>query len=223
MTPYYQEIGRGDRDDKPAEAVLFYRVEDLGRRRFFAAGGVDGETVQRVAEAMAEHERPFDPADLGEQLEVGESKLMTALARLEDAGVVELRPDGKVRSLSVEAEEIEQAMEGADERRAFDRSRLEMARAYAEHDHCRRAFILSYFGEPYDGACGNCDNCEAGRGLPDAGREPFQLGARVAHDEWGEGVVQRYDGDLMVVLFDSVGYKTLSVELVAKRDLLSSA
>jgi hypothetical protein len=36
-------------------------------------------------------------------------------------------------------------------------------------------------------------------------------------------VVQRYDGGRMVVLFDSVGYKTLSVELVAQRNLLSSA
>ncbi|HEV7845953.1 MAG TPA: RecQ family ATP-dependent DNA helicase, partial [Thermoleophilaceae bacterium] len=35
---YYQEIGRAGRDDEPAEAVLFYRTEDLGVRRFFAGG-----------------------------------------------------------------------------------------------------------------------------------------------------------------------------------------
>ena len=42
---------------------------------------------------------------------------------------------------------------------------------------------------------------------------PFALGARVAHRDWGEGVVQRYDGDAMTVLFDEVGYKTLAVAL----------
>jgi ATP-dependent DNA helicase RecQ len=164
-----------------------------------------------------------EPADLSDELELGESKLMTALTRLEEAGAVEIRPDGRVRSLGVEPEHVEQAMEGAEDRRAFDRSRLEMMRAYAEHEHCRRAFILSYFGEPYERACGNCDNCEAGRGLPDEGGEPFGVGTRVVHDDWDEGVVQRYAGDQMVVLFDSVGYKTLSVELVAERGLLKPA
>src|SRR3954452_14548148 len=36
---YYQEIGRGGRDRDEARAVLFYRQEDLGLRRFFAGGG----------------------------------------------------------------------------------------------------------------------------------------------------------------------------------------
>ena len=43
-------------------------------------------------------------------------------------------------------------MEGAEARRKFDRSRLEMMRGYAEHDHCRRAFLLTYFGQPFEGA-----------------------------------------------------------------------
>jgi ATP-dependent DNA helicase RecQ len=220
---YYQEIGRGGRDDDPAEATLFYRTENLGARRFFAGGGVDGETVQLVAERVGRTSRAIDPAALREELQVGESKLVTALVRLEDAGAVEIRPDGKVRSLGVEPDEVERAMEGAEERRAFDRSRLEMMRGYAEHEHCRRAFILSYFGEPYDRACGNCDNCEAGRGFPPAASEPFPVGSRLDHEQWGEGVVQRYDGDQIVLLFDSVGYRTLSVALVAERDLLSRA
>ena len=45
---------------------------------------------------------------------------------------------------------------------------------------------------------------------------PFEVGARVAHGQWGEGVVQRYDDDAVVVLFDEVGYKTLALELVLR-------
>jgi len=147
---YFQEIGRAGRDGEPADAVLFYRTEDLGMRRFFAGGG------------------------------------------------------------------------DSEERREWERSRVEMMRAYAEHDHCRRAFVLSYFGEPAD-ACRNCDNCEAGRGPADEGDQPFEVGSSVVHAEWGEGAVQRYDGDRVVVLFESVGYRTLSVELVTERGLLDAA
>ena len=97
-------------------------------------------------------------------------------------------------------------------------------RGYAETPSCRRAFVLSYFGEPFEPPCGRCDNCEAGRGgdgtPPDA---PFAVGARVAHDRWGEGVVQRYDDDAVVVLFDDVGYKTLALAVIAERGLLRGA
>jgi ATP-dependent DNA helicase RecQ len=52
---------------------------------------------------------------------------------------------------------------------------------------------------------------------------PFAVGARVAHREWGEGVVQRYDDDALVVLFDEVGYKTLAITVVVDRALLRAA
>jgi ATP-dependent DNA helicase RecQ len=106
-------------------------------------------------------------------------------------------------------------------RRSFDRSRVDMMRAYAETDECRRAFLLSYFGEPFEPPCGRCDNCEAGRVSAPPDDVPFAVGARVAHEAWGEGVVQRYDDDAMVVLFDEAGYKTLALEVVRERPLLT--
>lgn len=36
-------------------------------------------------------------------------------------------------------------------------------------------------------------------------------------------MVLRYEGDKMIVLFDSVGYKTLAVELATQNDLLAPA
>jgi ATP-dependent DNA helicase RecQ len=97
-----------------------------------------------------------------------------------------------------------------------------MIRAYAEHPGCRRQFILSYFGEDYERPCGNCDNCDAGHGEAMADG-PFQVGTQVTHEEWGTGTVQRYDGDQMTVLFDHVGYKTLSLDIVVERGLLQRA
>jgi ATP-dependent DNA helicase RecQ len=219
---YYQEVGRGGRDDQPARALLFYRPEDLGLRRFFAGGELRPEELVRVAQTVIDRREAVDPTELRDQLELSDTRLASALGRLDDAGAVAIRPDGRVEQTGVDDLEraLAAAMEAEEERRSFDRSRIDMVRAYAEHEHCRRNFILSYFGEAFAPPCGNCDNCDAGHGVPDAATEPFAPGRPVVHPSWGEGVVQRYDGDQMVVLFDSVGYKTLSVALVAERGLL---
>jgi ATP-dependent DNA helicase RecQ len=99
-----------------------------------------------------------------------------------------------------------------------------MMRSYAElRGGCRREFVLNYFGADYRGPCGRCDNCEAERVAERRGDElPFDVGSRVAHREWGGGVVHGYDDGRVTVLFDEVGYRTLALELVAERDLLAA-
>jgi ATP-dependent DNA helicase RecQ len=94
-----------------------------------------------------------------------------------------------------------------------------MMRRYAERTGCRRSFLLSYFGQSYDGPCGNCDNDRVARPERSAS-EPFAVGERVASDRWGEGTIQRYDGDQVTVLFDEHGYRDLLVPLVVERRLL---
>jgi hypothetical protein len=42
-------------------------------------------------------------------------------------------------------------------------------------------------------------------------------------ERWGEGTVQRYDGDHVTVLFDEHGYRELFVPLVLERGLLRPA
>lgn len=99
-----------------------------------------------------------------------------------------------------------------------------MMRSYAEHSGCRRDFVLSYFGEEHEPPCGNCDNCAAGLVEAETDVErPFEIGATVSHSEWGPGEVQRYDANRVVVLFESVGYRTLDLELVEEKNLLQAA
>jgi ATP-dependent DNA helicase RecQ len=81
--------------------------------------------------------------------------------------------------------------------------------------------LLNYFGEKLEEPCGFCDNCKAGVVVEDDfGSKLFPLSSRVVHSCWGEGLVMRYEGDKMVILFDEVGYKTLGVDLVKQRGLI---
>jgi ATP-dependent DNA helicase RecQ len=43
----------------------------------------------------------------------------------------------------------------------------------------------------------------------------------VTHDEWGDGVVQRYEEGAVVVLFDEAGYRKLALDVVLERELLT--
>jgi ATP-dependent DNA helicase RecQ len=221
LDAYYQEVGRAGRDGERAEIVLFYRSEDVGLRRFFAGGHVEVDEIAQVLDAVrrAGH---LSADDLQHRTELSQTKLASALARLEDAGALHVRTDGEVIGVEdAPADAVLRAAEAEEMRRSFDRSRVDMMRAYAESSDCRRAFLLSYFGEPFDPPCGRCDNCEAGLVHAPPADVPFAVGTRVMHGQWGEGVVQRYDDDAMVVLFDEAGYKTLALEVVRSRDILT--
>ena len=225
LDSYYQELGRCGRDGDPAETVLFYRQEDLGLRRFFAGSGKVGEDVlERVATLVDLAVGPVEPTALLTESGLSESKLTAAVSRLEDAGALDVLPSGQI----VEARDspdvrtaVADAVVIEEQRRTFDRSRLEMMRGYAETRECRRSFLLSYFGEPYEAPCGSCDNCDDGLSDAPPLGIPFAVGSRVAHGQWGVGVIQRYDEETVAVLFDDVGYKTLALDIVVERALLT--
>jgi ATP-dependent DNA helicase RecQ len=222
---YYQEVGRAGRDGKPARAVMFYRVEDLGLRRFFAGGGqVDAEQIRVVAETVRQNDGPLAAEDLREETDLSQSKLTTAVTRLEDVGAVRVLATGEVKPAAA-MEDVDEAIAGAvadqGDREEFNRSRVQMMGAYADASTCRREYVLTYFGERFEPPCGNCDNCDAGLvSAAVAGERRFAEGSRVVHPSWGGGLVQRYENSSLVVLFDSVGYKKLALEIVEERDLL---
>jgi ATP-dependent DNA helicase RecQ len=57
---------------------------------------------------------------------------------------------------------------GLDRRRSGELRKLEMVQKYAYTDHCRRAFVLRYFGDP--AAKPRCDNCDSCLGIKHAPR-----------------------------------------------------
>ncbi len=230
LDAYYQEVGRAGRDGKPAQALLLYRPEDLGTRRFLrGAGPLTPDDIDQVARAVADAEDGVDPADLRERLDLSRSRLTAAVNRLEEVGEVEVEADGElVRAPDAPpvGEAVARAIVAEADRADFAESRIEMMRSYAEHDGCRRQLLLSYFGEEAPAYCGNCD-VDDRRGpsaelAPDADLEvaDFVPGTGVRHATWGAGEVQRVEGDQLVVLFDQVGYKTLALDVVRERKLL---
>jgi ATP-dependent DNA helicase RecQ len=227
LDAYYQEVGRAGRDGESAEAVLFYRPEDLGVRRFFAgSANVDSRALGKVLKALHEAGIPQDEEALRRTAGLSRSAFTSALNRLQSAGAVGTDTDGRLVVVDATANTrtvARHARDAAERRRLMDESRVAMMQAYAELGDCRREFLLNYFGEDLGEHCGNCDNCESGRVVErDASAEPFPLESRVRHRQWGPGLVMRYEGDRIVVLFEQVGYKTLSLELVSESGLLET-
>lgn len=228
LDAYYQEIGRAGRDGDPAEAILFYDPKDLDLRRFQGgAGELPEEEVITVLASLHHHPGPVDPANVRDEVELNDSRMMRIVNRLEEVGSVEIEPDGTIETRHGRREivnDADAAVAAHRQHAQFARSRLEMMRRYADQEYCRRADLINYFGEAFDAPCGNCDNCLAGHGVPEQdGNQPFAIDSRVRHRQWGDGTVLRYETDTIVILFESVGYRTLLVELAQSEGLLVAA
>jgi len=211
LDTYYQEVGRVGRDGEPATGTLVYRPEDLSLGRFFATGIPKRRDVEAVLAAAAELGE--DPRDVGDRTGLSRRKAgrLLNLAELARAAVGE----------AVGADDV---VEVAESHRRLERSRVEMVRGYAETDRCRAEFLLGYFGEQVD-RCGHCDNCRAGV-APDpqqAADSPYPVRTRVSHGEFGAGVVTDVEDDRVTVLFEDVGYRTLSLDVVEEQGLLEPA
>ncbi len=164
------------------------------------------------------------------------------LGLLEEVGAVSVGAGSKLtvpRNAPSPAGAATAALAHFDRYQTLRRSQIDMMRQYAESGRCRGRALLAYFGEDVNHDCGHCDNCAAGTaGSPSGslstrearrtpaprkgGDEPFPVASAVRHSEWGAGTVMSYEHDRMVVLFEEVGYKTLSVPIVRKGNLLEA-
>lgn len=220
---YLQEIGRAGRDGQPGRALLLWRAEDVALQRYFSGGTPDGKDLGDLAAVL--HDGPMTKTALRERTGLGVRKLGQLLALLEQVGAAATLPNNKLTSpryAPAPADAAEAALAEAEHQQAVQRSRSDMMRAFAQSSSCRGQTLLAYFGEHMTKVCGHCDNCHAGRSTPDDGASgPFPVHSMVRHAEWGAGLVLSYEDDRMTVLFDDVGYKTLSVPVVSEQGLLA--
>jgi ATP-dependent DNA helicase RecQ len=220
---YFQEIGRAGRDGEPGRALLLWRAEDEAIQRFFTGGAPDLVEIRDLAAAL--REGPQTRTALRDRTGLGPRKLGAMLGLLEQVGAARAGDRNKWTVpifAPLPAAAAEAALAEHERRQVIQRSRSDMMRGFAETRACRTQTLLTYFGEEMAKRCGHCDNCLEGTAEEPLAEsdELFPVHSQVRHAEWGKGMVMGYEEDRMTVLFDDVGYKTLSVPVVKEHALL---
>ena len=243
LEAYWQEAGRAGRDGDPADCILMYRREDQSVHQHLHRRSRPSETTLAKMVLLLSRVTTSKPqsdivAQIAEDAEVARSGVVALIEDLDRLGyIVNLKHGVKFKG------DAAQAMESLARHYAtqveIETSRLDMVASYAESVTCRRRYLLNYLGDDYPGElCLRCDNClhiaeqrDADDWDIDAQKErveadrggPFAAGQPVRHPEWGDGAVQRIEGEILVVRFNSVGYRSMHAPTVVELGLLQPA
>ena len=231
LEAYYQEAGRAGRDGDLARCTLIYQPADLQRAAFLSAGGRLTEDDVAGMQGALRALPSATPKELQERAGLSRTDTVRLLGLLKEQGIIAERR-GRVRLVAEDFAVDDVSLEAEEHRRAYERSRLDMVRGYAELRECRRAYLLNYFGDDSPSEC--CGRCDADmdrhatvaderQRSDDVVGSPWARLDRVLHQAWGPGVVQRVQQDAITVLFEKAGYKVLDASIVAAQGLLQRA
>jgi ATP-dependent DNA helicase RecQ len=240
---YWQEAGRAGRNGVPSDCILMFRPGDrAAHEHLHRRSRPSVSTLAKMVHVASRVDRgtPLEKvvAQICEVAEVARSGAVSLIEDLDRFGYLAHFTSG-IRWKG----DPQQAMDelaGHHERQVdVEWSRLDMVAAYAETTGCRRRFLLNYLGDEYPAElCLRCDNClriaqrrsfddwdtEAEQHRITASRSgPFAPGEQVVHPQWGAGTVQRIEGEVVVVRFDAVGYRSMHTPTVIERGLLRNA
>ncbi len=163
---YYQEAGRAGRDEKPARALLLYRLEDKRIQTYFLRGKyptreLSSHIYDAIKQQTAEGKRVL-LKDLVTTTGFPKRRVKVISALLESAGIIERGGRGirKLKDFGT-TDELDAFLGAYEKRHLTDTERLQMMMRYAETADCRMRFLRKYFGEQPQLDCGQCDNCLA--------------------------------------------------------------
>lgn len=240
---YWQEAGRAGRNGRPSDCVLMFRPEDrAAHEHLHRRSRPSVNTLAKMLHITSKvtQATPLDEvvAHVCSIAEVARSGAISLIEDLDRFGYLTHFKSG-IRWRGDPQQAMDELARHHERQVDIEWSRLDMVAAYAETTGCRRRFLLNYLGDEYPAElCLRCDNClriaqqrsfddwdaEAEQLRITAARSgPFAPGQHVVHPQWGAGTVQRIEGEVVVVRFDAVGYRSMHTPTVIERGLLRSA
>jgi ATP-dependent DNA helicase RecQ len=162
MENYYQEAGRAGRDGADAVCTLLYQPKDISTQRWLLDQNYPSlsQVINVYKGVKALGGKPVRATEIAGGTRLSDTALNSALVLLKEQNLVGITADGEYfdRALSEPASSVN--MSSMRERRLRDEARLDSIVSYARGSRCRRAFILSYFGQELSSECTGCDVCQ---------------------------------------------------------------
>ena len=166
LEQYVQEAGRAGRDGERAACVMLYDPADRSIHEFLLdQSRIRPPQLAKIASTLAAWKgdrRAPSLAELATTAGLPRRIAAALVAVLEEAGLVTLTRDQRVRTPSTAAELRAAARRIAiqyESLRRHDGVRLDAVADYATAPRCRAQLLRAYFGVPTGRRCGACDVC----------------------------------------------------------------